>query len=89
MDHVVEEEVEECWGKNTALADAVVDAERLRDAAVSLYSGSRAAVEFLDEALEFAGEARFGEDTPKGRAIDGIVGLAEVDEACVGRGVEL
>jgi len=46
-------------------------------------------VELLDESLELAGEAGLGEDTPKGRAVDGIVGLAEVDEACVGRGVEL
>lgn len=88
VDNVVKEEVEECWGKNTPLTDAVVDAERLRNAAVSLYSGSRVAVEFLDEALEFAGEAGFGEDAPKGRAIDGVVGLAEVNEACVGRSVE-
>jgi len=44
--------------------------------------------EFLDEALEFAVEAGFGEDTPKGWAIDSIVGLTEVDEACVGRGVK-
>ncbi len=88
VDNVVKEEVEECWGKNTPLTDAVVDAERLRNAAVSLYSGTRVAVEFLDETLEFAGEAGFGEDAPKGGAIDGVVGLAEVDEACVGRGVE-
>jgi len=38
VDHVVKEEVEKCWGKDTALADAVVDTERLGDAAVGLYS---------------------------------------------------
>jgi len=40
VDHVVKGEVEECWSKNTTLTDTVVDAERLRDAAVSLSSGS-------------------------------------------------
>ena len=57
VDYVVEEEVEECWGKDTSLADAVVYAERLGDAAACFDCGLRVAVKFLDEALQFAREA--------------------------------
>jgi len=39
------------------LADTIIDAERLGDSAVGLYGGTRVAVKFLDETLEFAGQA--------------------------------
>ena len=74
--------------RRTSLANAIVDAERMGDVAVGLYCGSGVAVKFLDYALKFTGEACLDEDTPVGRAIDGIIGFSEVDEACVGWGVK-
>jgi len=57
VDDVVKEKVEECWGKNTSLANTVVDAERFGDAAIGLYCGSGVVMEILDETLKFAGKA--------------------------------
>ena len=40
-------------------------------------------MELFEESLELAGEATLLENLPQGRAVDGVVGFAKVDEACV------
>ena len=54
---VVEEQVEESWSEDAALAYTVVGSEWVRDHTIGFDGGARVGVEFLEQTLELQGEA--------------------------------
>jgi hypothetical protein len=64
---MIEEEVEECWGEDTSLTDAVVDAECLRDMATGFASVE---MELSEKALKFTRALGLFKDGPQCETVD-------------------
>ena len=86
--HMVEEDVEQGWCDDAALSDTLVDVEVVRLLSVSAHSRTSSGVEVSDQSLELLRDADVLKHAPQSESIDGVVGLAEIDEARVGRPVE-